>query len=164
MRYNEYVPYEIGSTARKREVYTDVSKRTNVKQDKKVKKISKKAVKTQNRAAIYLFIACVFSMTILLTHRYNVISEKNLKVQELKEELEDAESLLATTKIDVESNTDYNAIEAYAKQKLGMQKPSVNQIVYVDSSLQNDLVENVNNSSAFSNFISNIKAKLSSIF
>ncbi len=164
MQYNEYIPFETGTAARKREIYKEVFDTPKVKTEKKVKKMPKKAVKTQNKAAICLFIACAFSMTILLTHRYNVISEKNLKVQELKEELEDADALLTTTKIEVESNTDYNAIEAYAKQKLGMQKPSVNQIVYVDSSLENNLVENKSVSDAFSNFFDTIKSKISSLF
>lgn len=161
MQYKEYINFEDGNAARQAEVYRESSYDYN--QDKKVKKMPKKAVKTQNKASIIFLIACAFSMTILLTYRYNVISEKNLQVQELKEELDSTDSLLKASKVEVESNTDFTAIEAYAKQKLGMQKPSADQIVYVDSSLENNLIENKAVSSWISSVIASIKVKFSSV-
>lgn len=163
MQYNDdYIPFEIGSAARKREEYKEILEKPKTKG--KIKQISKKEVKTKSKASIIFAIACVFGMTILLTYRYNVISEKNLKVQQLKEDLTDVESLLMTTKIEVESNTDYVQIENYAKQQLGMQKPSVNQIVYVDSSSKNNLIESNQQESWISRIFSSIKTKLESLF
>ena len=71
----------------------------------------------------------------------NIINEKNLKSQSLASDLTKAESALVTSQIDVEQNTDLNEIEAYAKQKLGMQKPDKNQTIYVDTSKTNNSVE-----------------------
>lgn len=64
-----------------------------------------------------------------------------MKSQSLASDLTKAESALVTSQIDVEQNTDLNEIEAYAKQKLGMQKPDKNQTIYVDTSKTNNSVE-----------------------
>lgn len=164
MQYNEQIPIEIGSAARKREEYERWLDEPKVKKEKVVKNSPKKATKAQKKVSIFIAIMLAFSMTFLLTYRYNVISEKNLEVQNLKNELDKTESLLATAKIDVESNTDFTAIESYAKQQLGMQKPTANQIVYVDSSTENSLIEKSQTLSFFASLISNVKEKLQSIF
>ena len=68
-----------------------------------------------------------------------------------------------STKIAVEQNTDLNKIESYAKQQLGMQKPTKNQIIYIDTSenigaveivKKTDLIASIKNS--VSSFINNI--------
>ena len=71
-------------------------------------------------------------MLMIVTYRYNLISEKNLKVQQLKDDLETAKSELATTQIAVEKVMDVNYVEAYAKQQLGMQKPEKSQLIYIN--------------------------------
>ena len=132
-----YNYYETGSTARKLEYTNEVSrKKTKVNKNKSYNKTSKKT-----KTSSIVMILCVFSMALVLVYRYNIINEKNLKSQSLASDLTKAESALVTSQIDVEQNTDLNEIEAYAKQKLGMQKPDKNQTIYVDTSKTSNLVE-----------------------
>lgn len=154
-----YNYYESGSTARKLEYADDNSrKKASVTKTRTLNKANKKT-----RTSSIVMILCVFSMALVLVYRYNVISEKNLESQELADKLSKAESALITSQIEVEQNTDLNEIEAYAKQKLGMQKPDKNQTIYVDTSKTSNLVE-VQSDTTFiqkiedkiSNFISKI--------
>ena len=73
-------------------------------------------------------------MSVIITYRYSLISEKNLEVQNLVNKLEIVSSEAATSQIAVDQNTDLNAIEAYAKQQLGMKKADSSQTVYIDTS------------------------------
>lgn len=133
----KYNYYETGSTARKLEYANEGSrKKTNVNRIKKINKSSNKA-----KTSSIVMILCVFSMALVLVYRYNVINEKNLESQSLANEITKAESALITSQIEVEQNTNLEQIEAYAKQKLGMQKPDKNQTIYVDTSETSNLVE-----------------------
>lgn len=100
----------------------------------------------------------------VLTYRYNLISEKNLQAQELKEELAAAESALLNAKIDVEQQTDLNKIEAYAKQQLGMQKPDKNQTIYVDTSNTAQTIETTEETTLIDNIVNSIKNFINNIF
>lgn len=132
-----YNYYETGSTARKLDYTNEVSrKKTKINKTKSNNKTSKKT-----KTSSIVMILCVFSMALVLVYRYNVINEKNLESQSLANEITKAESALITSQIEVEQNTDLEQIEAYAKQKLGMQKPDKNQTIYVDTSKTSNLVE-----------------------
>lgn len=154
--YNDY--YESGSTAKKVAPQKQVNNRKTGKN-----KIRTKARKKQN-ASMVTFILCGFAMAMLITYRFNVISEKNLKVQTLKKELTGVESSLLTSQIEVEQNTDLNKIEAYAKQKLGMQKPDKNQTIYVDTSKTGSTVEITEQANFFEGILESIKDLINDIF
>ena len=109
-------------------------------------------------------ILCGFTMGMIITYRYNMISEKNLKVQELKGELAAVEANLLTAQIEVEQNTDLNKIEAYAKQQLGMQKPDKNQTIYIDTSKTMNSIEINNDTSVIEDLIQNVKDMINKIF
>ena len=165
--YSSY--YETGAAARKRAyIETPESRNNNIKRKYGKNKLSSKNEKKTNsnvsKAVTMLSIAFVFSMIMIITYRYNVISEKNLTSQTLKSELEVAEANLLNAKISVDQETNLDYIEAYAKQKLGMQKPVSSQIIYVDTSgLKNDVVEN-KDLSEFASVFSKIKEALKGIF
>lgn len=159
--YDDY--YESGSTAKKYSNYTKVAPRKNVKTGKN-KYRSKQKVKAKNNVSIIAFILGVFSMAMVITYRFNVISEKNLEVQNLKSELTKVESSLLTSQIDVEQGTDFNKIEAYAKQQLGMQKPDKNQTIYVDTSLNGSSVEIEGSVNVVNKIVEGIKDIISKIF
>ena len=93
-----------------------------------------------------------------------ILNEKNLKSQSLASDLTKAESALVTSQIEVEKNTDLNEIEAYAKQKLGMQKPDKSQTIYVDTSKTNNLVEIQNKSTFIQKIEKNISNFLDKLF
>ena len=108
-------------------------KKTVKKQEEKFKLIKNKNINIKsNKATLVLTTIAIFAMLIIVTYRYNLISEKNLKVQQLKDDLETAKSELATTQIAVEKVMDVNYVEAYAKQQLGMQKPEKSQLIYIN--------------------------------
>ena len=91
-----------------------------------------------------------------VTYSYNMISEANLKAIKLKSELENVSSQLSLAVMNVEQGANLNEVEAYAKQKLGMQKPDKNQIVYIDSSnVQN--IKETSSSEVASSFFDKIK-------
>lgn len=124
----KYYDYNYTSTAPLEEV------KRSVKTNTKVLKKSKIHAKT------ILYILAVFVLFMATVYRTNLITEKNMSVIKLKSELESVDSKLAHSKIKLEQNTNVKEIEAYAKQKLGMQKPDKNQIVYVDSSKQSSVI------------------------
>ena len=159
--YDDY--YESGSTARKYSDYTKVSPRKNVKTGKN-KSLKREKIKKKNNISIIAFILCVFTMSMVITYRFNIISEKNLETQNLKSELSKVESSLITSQIDVEQGTDLNKIEAYAKQQLGMQKPDKNQTIYVDTSLNDSTVEVEEEVDILDKIIEGIKDIINKIF
>lgn len=158
--------YEMGSTARKREYTNNHDEHeSNVKRRYGKNKINKAtAQRTKRRISTVAFILCVFTMAMVLTYRYNLISEKNLQAQELKEELATAEAALLNAQIDVEQQTDLNKIEAYAKQQLGMQKPDKNQTIYVDTSNTIQTIETTEETTLIDDILNSIKNFINNIF
>lgn len=149
-----YNYYESGSAARKLE-YVEVKKKVIKNKNNTLNK--KSAKRKTSSISMILF---VFSMALVLVYRYNVINEKNLLSQSLADDLVKAESALLTSQIEVDQSTDLNQIEAYAKQKLGMQKPDKNQTIYVDTSKTSNSLEVQSDTT----FLKNITGKISNFF
>ena len=125
---------------------------------KLIKNTNKNSISKSNKATLVLTTLVIFAMFMVITYRYNVISEKNLQIQQLKEDLEVAKSELATSAIALEQVMDVNYVESYAKQQLGMQKPEKSQLIYVNM----DGEETVTRVSA-SNMISQVAQKIKGI-
>ncbi len=130
--------YEDGSAARKILPKEDIPRRntkTAVRRNL-VRQNSLKRQQEQRRKNVSMvaFILCGFTMSMIITYRFSLINEKNLEVQGLMNTLDIVSSEAATSQIAVDQNTDLNAIEAYAKQQLGMKKADSNQTVYIDTS------------------------------
>ncbi len=131
--------YEDGSTARKilpekqytkkRKVNSASKKRINKEQELKRQK-----AQFRKQVKMVAFVLGAFSMSLVITYRFNIINEKNLEVQNLISQLQTVSSEVATSQILVDQNTDLEKIEAYAKQQLGMKKADSSQTVYVDTS------------------------------
>lgn len=90
---------------------------------------------------IYVSIAVLFAVIMFVSYRYTLINAKNIELQALKKEYKKVVSEVNLANIDVESKYNLTSVEEYAKQKLGMQKPDIKQIVYVDTRIDN-YVEN----------------------
>jgi cell division protein FtsL len=150
--------YEDGSAARKILPNEDTPRRNtnNVVRKKVSRQNSLKRQQEQRRknASMVAFILCGFTMSVIITYRFSLINEKNLEVQNLINELETVSSEAATSQIAVDQNTDLNAIEAYAKQQLGMKKADSSQTVYIDTSESINKVQ-VNQETTFWNKIIN---------
>ncbi len=130
--------YEDGSAARKILPNEDVRRRNtkNVARNNisKQNNLKRQQQQLRKKASMVACILCGFTMSVIITYRFSLINEKNLEVQRLVSQLETASSEAATSKIAVDQNTDLNAIEAYAKQQLGMKKADSSQTVYIDTS------------------------------
>ena len=98
-------------------------------------------VQTNSKLSLVISTALIFTMLILVSYRYNLISEKNLQLQRLKIEQTEVNSELATTEVLLEKVIDKDKVEAYAKQQLGMQKPQKSQIVYINSDYETKVEE-----------------------
>ena len=163
--YNGF--YETGSTARKKELEVEYDKNETVSRNRrygKNKLASNKKTKAHKNVSVVLGIVSIFAMTMVITYRYNIISEKNLESQNLKSELAATEANLLNAQIELEQKTDLNKIEAYAKQQLGMQKPDKNQTIYVDTSKSIKTVEQSQDTTVVDNIINAIKNFFNSIF
>ena len=156
--YDDY--YESGSTAKKYSNYTKIEPRKNVK----VGKNKRNQTKAKHNVSIIFFILSIFAVAMVITYRYNMISEKNFQAQNLQSELTKVESALVTSQIEVEQGTDLDKIEDYAKQQLGMQKPDKNQTIYVDTSTSNTSVEVGEIENIFTKIVDGIKDFINKIF
>ena len=138
------------------------------KKDFKIVKTPKKVIKTnvnnapkakakpQSKLSLVLSVVALFAMALMISYRYNVISEKNLELQRLKMEQVTANSELATTEVWADRIIDKDTVESYAKQQLGMQKPEKSQLVYINSNYETK-VEKVDTKNIFEIGIEKLK-------
>ncbi len=97
------------------------------------------------QAKIFISIAMLCIIMLFVTFRYTRITAKNLELQQLKEDYKKIVSEVNLVNIDVEAKYNLTSVEEYAKQKLGMQKPEIKQIVYVDTRIDNYVENNSEN-------------------
>ena len=128
-----------------------------------IKNISDTSINKKSKRALIATTLCMFGMLMILTYRYNIISEKNYNVQKLNKELEVAKAELAEAHIEVDKLVDMNYVEAIAKQQLGMQKPDKSQIVYVDMESA-ESVSKAESTSVLKASFDKIKSFVSNIF
>lgn len=129
-----------------------------VKSPKKVQSNTVKKVKAQPKSKLSLIVSVIllFAMAIVVSYRYNLISEKNLEVQRLKMEQVTANSELATTEVAIDRVIDKDTVESYAKQQLGMQEPEKSQIIYINSNYETK-VEAVSGTNIFDKLLEGLK-------
>lgn len=77
--------------------------------------------------------ALIFAMFMTLIYRYNLINAKNMENLKIEKEHNKIKAEVSLAQIELERRISLSTIEAYAKQKLGMQKPTKSQIIYIDT-------------------------------
>lgn len=92
-------------------------------------KISKEQKKRQIK--LTLVVIGVFMLLLTISYRNSQINEKFSQVQTLKKELSSLEKENEQLKVNIENGLNLNTIEKLAKEKLGMQKLTNKQTVYV---------------------------------
>jgi len=112
--------------------------------------------KPKTKISLILSVATMFFMLIVLSYRYNVISEKNLELQRLNIEAGNVNAVLTTTGVEVDQLVDKDTVEAYARQQLGMQKPEKSQLIYINSDYETK-VESVNEGNIISKVVEKLK-------
>lgn len=124
----DYAPvkkrYPKKSTAKKQSIKTQVKK-------EEVKNLNSK---------IIVYIAVVFIALFAVSYRNALIAQTYSQVKDLKSELAQVEKENKQIEINIESQTNFSAIEEKAKNELGLKKLDDSQIVYVSLDKQ-DYVE-----------------------
>ncbi len=128
--------YEYGTNPRKLEPDNGKVKQPQKKKLKALEdlpkqdvKISPKQRKTQIKLAF--LVAGIFLILLTISYRNSQINEKFSEVQTLKKELSNIQKENEQLKVSIENSININTIEKLAKEKLGMQKLTNKQTVYV---------------------------------
>lgn len=119
----EYNPYRQRKTSnyRKPEIVKDIP-------NTKIKVSKSEKVKITKRIGIVL---AIFFVLLTISYRNSQINESFNQVQNLKKELSSLEKENEQLKVNIENSINLNNIEQAAKEKLGMQKLTNRQTVYV---------------------------------
>ena len=109
-------------------------KSTARKPEEKIKKVSKKQIKEeqkkQRKTIAYLVLG--FGILFAMCYQNAQIDENFEKMQDLKKELASVEKVNSQLELAIESNLNLSNVEQQAKELLGMQKLTSKQIVYVN--------------------------------
>lgn len=162
MPYNRY-QYE--TSPRKLKPEYEPIKRTYPKKStarntrKKVQAVPKKT----SKAKILLYVAIGFISMFVISYRYAVIDKTYSNLKEKKAELSAIEKEAAQLEANIESSLKLTTIEQEAREKLGMQKRSPEQTIYVTlpkSDYVETSSEEIKDSSKNSNWIVEIINKI----
>lgn len=113
-----------GSNAYKYEEYQELPKKKKI--IRRVRKRKKAGIKS-----VILPVAAVCMAFALLLNN-SALLEKNAKIEELKGQLETVNAQAVAGQFEIERNMDLKKIEEEATTRLGMQRPTKAQMVYVD--------------------------------
>lgn len=126
-RKHNHVDIDIPIVTKKK---VEIQKPEEMKLSKpKAKEISKQKTETAKKVIASTFFA--FGMLFIICTRYAQINELSHKLNSLEKDLTSVQALNQQLTSEVDSKTDLNYIEKYAKYQLGMQKPDDKQIVRI---------------------------------
>lgn len=111
------------------------SENENIKQQ--IKQKAKENVKIKNavkirRKKLVVYIAIAFSILLAISYRNSLINESFSKVKTLKNELATIEKENEQLQVNIESSVNLKNIEQAAQEKLGMQRLSQDQKIYIN--------------------------------
>jgi len=128
--------YEYGTNPRKLQPEVNPKVQTKKRNLKVVEdlprqdvKISKAQKKRQTRLTI--LVAMIFILLLTISYRNSQINEKFSEVQSLKKELASLQKENEQLQVNIQNSLNLNTIERLAKEKLGMQKLTNKQTLYV---------------------------------
>lgn len=93
-------------------------------------KVSKAVVKAKLRIVMFLFAG--FAVLFAISYQNSLISESFNRKEQYKKEMEALSKTNQQIEVSLENNLNLNSIEQVAKEKLGMQKLSNDQKIYVN--------------------------------
>lgn len=103
---------------------------TTKKQNKKNSEALKKEKRKKIKQTLMVF--AVFVILVAISYRNSIINESFSKMQTLKTQLAEIEKENEQLEVSIENSLNLNNIEQVAKEKLGMQKLTNKQTVYVE--------------------------------
>ena len=159
--------YEYSTSPRKLQPDYKPKKQTKKRSLKVVKDLLRQNVKVskvqkERQMKLTLVVIAIFILLLTISYRNSQINEKFSEVQSLKNELSSLQKENEQLKVSIENGLNLNNIEKLAKEKLGMQKLTNKQTLYV-SLPKKDYVESAteevvieNNKNWFEQFVDKI--------
>lgn len=128
--------YQYGTSPRKLEPVERKTKKQQKGNLKIVKDLPRQDVKLskaqkKKQRKVTCVIVAIFIMLLTISYRNSQINEKFNEVQDLKEQLASLEKENQQLEVTIQNSLNLNNIEKQAKEKLGMQKLTNKQTVYV---------------------------------
>ena len=127
--------YEYSTSPRKLEPdYNRKSKKRNLKvvKDMPRQDVKLSSAQKERQAKLTLSVIGRFILLLTISYRNSQINEKFTEIQTLKKELSATQKENEQLKVNIENNLNLNTIEKMAKEKLGMQKLTNRQTVYIN--------------------------------
>ena len=106
-------------------------KRLRVVEDVPRQKIQISKEQRKHQFKVPLFVVAIFGILLTISYRNSQIDEKFSEMKNLQQELASLQKENEQTKVSIENGLNLNNIEKLAKEKLGMQKLTNKQTVYV---------------------------------
>ena len=128
--------YEYSTSPRKLQPEYNPRKRAKKNNLKVVKDLPRQEVKMTKeqmhvRKRVVLLVVAIFVVLLTVSYRNSQINEKFSQVQKLKKELSSIQKENEQLKVNIENSLNLNNVEKIAKEKLGMQKLTNRQTLYV---------------------------------
>ncbi|MGB9780010.1 MAG: cell division protein FtsL [Caldanaerobacter sp.] len=92
---------------------------------------SEKKAKKNAKLKNLVLVAIIASLSLLVLYRYALIYEKSLAIDKLEKQIQYTENINQQLRAEIASMSNPARIEEIAKERLKMQVPEKNQIVYV---------------------------------
>lgn len=106
-------------------------KRLRVVEDVPRQKVQISKEQRKHQFKVTLFVVAIFGILLTISYRNSQIDEKFSEMKNLQQELASLQKENEQTKVSIENGLNLNNIEKLAKEKLGMQKLTNKQTVYV---------------------------------
>lgn len=128
--------YEYSTSPRKLEPDYQRKKKTKKSNIKVVKDLPRQKVQVskelqKKKMKLTLIVVAIFILLLTISYRNSQINEKFNYMQTLKKELSSMQKENEQLKVSIQNGVNINTIEKLAKEKLGMQKLTNKQTVYV---------------------------------
>lgn len=126
--------YEYSTSPRKLEPDYSTRKQANkirIEKDLPKRKTKVSTAQKKKQMQITLIVIAIFIALLTISYRNSQINEKFSQVQGLKKELSSIKKENEQLKVNIENGLNLNNIEKLAKEKLGMQKLTNKQTIYI---------------------------------
>ena len=135
MSSNEYQystsPYKLDPEYNQPKTKTKKKNRIKVVEDLPRQKVEVSKEQKMKKLKLTLVVIAIFGLLLTISYRNSQINEEFNQMQSLKKELSSLQKENEQLKVGIENGLNYTTIEKIAKEKLGMQKITNKQIVYV---------------------------------
>ncbi len=135
MSRNEYQystsPYKLDPEYNQPKTKTKKKNRIKVVEDLPRQKVEVSKEQKMKKLKLTLVVIAIFGLLLTISYRNSQINEEFNQMQSLKKELSSLQKENEQLKVGIENGLNYTTIEKIAKEKLGMQKITNKQIVYV---------------------------------